>query len=271
MCLVRVRIPTEVDSEGMSRRHAGGTIDSRPETAAELVPSRVRRTIRSKIIAQWVPSCSIPAPWGSRLCLSDRAFRRFFDEKHVEQAPQRSHPHARPVHRRRNRAEDDGLSRAVCDCGLCEAGRVVGRRHVRCPGAPAATSVRGVLWRRGHSYERGPGFVAWIARAPRALYGGCRGCLSRPSLHQQVFWLLIVRTTWSEMVEGSRHVQRRNGDTDKGTHPKLRVSWPDSSRPVLLQQGLFLSMCFIPNPHFKLQSGLGESSTDGLRWGSGTQ
>lgn len=67
----------------------------------------------------------------------------------MEQAP--SDPirtqYARPGHRRRNRAEDDGLSRAVCDCSLCEAGRVVGRRQVRCPGAPAATSVRGVLWR----------------------------------------------------------------------------------------------------------------------------
>lgn len=60
-------------------------------------------------------------------------------------------------------------------------------------------------------------------------------------------------------------MQRRDGDSDKDTHSKLRVSWPDSSRSVLLPQGLFLPICFIPNPHFKLQ-GWGTRAQTGQDW-----
>lgn len=113
-----------------------------------------------------------------------------------------------PGARRRNKAENDDLTRAVCTAGRGEAGRVVGMLDARGSGVPTATSVRGVLWRRGHSCQRGPWVVAWIAPAlsrklPRLPES------SKPS--PAGFWILIV-------VEGSRHVKTQSGNINKETH-----------------------------------------------------
>lgn len=137
----------------MSRRHAGVTTNSCPEkqqpSSSQAAPeegfSQDRRPVGPGLFDFWRPR--------SRVCLSDRAFRRFQKRTCGEVPDDRMHSAARysvACQAGGTAAaigpRNDGPSRAICKCRLYEVGRVVGRRHVRCPGAPAATSVRGVSW-----------------------------------------------------------------------------------------------------------------------------